>query len=56
VAPTPREDENQVQVNVIYAARHRSALSLKQLLAPPASLAGARPEHRQDEYPEEEEE
>ena len=45
----------QVKVIGIDTARRRISLSLKQLSAPPASLAGARPS-RQMEYPEEEEE
>ncbi len=42
----------QVKVIGIDTARRRISLSLKQLSAPPASLAGARAERRQDEYPE----
>ena len=45
----------QVKVIGIDTARRRISLSLKQLSAPPASLAGARTDHRHDEYPEEEE-
>src|SRR5438132_481209 len=45
----------QVKVIGIDTARRRISLSLKQLSAPPASLAGARTDRR-DEYPEEEEE
>ncbi|TMF53027.1 MAG: 30S ribosomal protein S1 [Chloroflexi bacterium] len=41
----------QVKVIGIDTARRRISLSLKQLSAPPASLAGARTEHRHDEYP-----
>src|SRR5216110_812612 len=46
----------QVKVIGIDTARRRISLSLKQLSAPPASLAGARTEHRHDEYPTEEDE
>src|SRR5438552_1256861 len=46
----------QVKVIGIDTARRRISLSLKQLSAPPASLAGARPDRRPDEYPEEDEE
>jgi len=45
----------QVKVIGIDTARRRISLSLKQLSAPPASLAGARTDQRQDEYPEVEE-
>jgi len=41
----------QVKVIGIDTARRRISLSLKQLSAPPASLAGARTENRHDEYP-----
>ena len=46
----------QVKVIGIDTARRRISLSLKQLSAPPASLAGARTEQRHDEYPTEEDE
>ena len=42
----------QVKVIGIDTARRRISLSLKQLSAPPASFAGPRAEHRNDEYPE----
>jgi len=45
----------QVKVIGIDTARRRISLSLKQLSAPPASLAAARTDHRHDEYPEEDE-
>jgi ribosomal protein S1 len=45
-----------VKVIGIDTARRRISLSLKQLSAPPASLVGARSDHRQDEYPEAEDE
>src|SRR2546421_527900 len=47
----------QVKVIGIDTARRRISLSLKQLSAPPASLAAARTDHRdgRDEYPEEDE-
>src|SRR5207247_1451819 len=45
----------QVKVIGIDTARRRIALSLTQLSGPPASLAGARTDQRQDEYPEVEE-
>ena len=45
----------QVKVIGIDTARRRISLSLKQLSAPPASLAGARPS-RQDEYPDRDDE
>jgi ribosomal protein S1 len=39
-----------VKVIGIDTARRRISLSLKQLSAPPASLAAARTDHRVDEY------
>jgi Ribosomal protein S1 len=49
-------EELQVKVIGIDTARRRISLSLKQLSAPPASLATARPEPRPDEYDETEDE
>jgi ribosomal protein S1 len=46
----------QVKVIGIDTARRRISLSLKQLSAPPATLAGVRSDHRHDEYPEAEDE
>jgi ribosomal protein S1 len=40
----------QVKVIGIDTARRRISLSLKQLSAPPASLAAVRSDHRPDEY------
>jgi len=43
-------EDLQVKVIGIDTARRRISLSLKQLSAPPASLAASRNDHRPDEY------